>query len=83
MRKEIASYQKAVDRQNDSIKKQNAVITQQNASITEQNESLKRLAEERRDLVGKINARNKDFNDVVAKYNELVKQVEQLQNKSK
>ncbi len=81
LRKEITNYKEAVDRQNESIKKQNQIITGQNASIKEQNESLKRLADERNDLVEKLNARTKDFNDVVTKYNGLVKQVEQLQNK--
>jgi len=81
LRKQVANYKEAVDRQNESITKQNAIITQQNVSIKEQNENLKRLAEERNELVGTLNARTKEFNDVVAKYNDLVKQVEQLQNK--
>jgi chromosome segregation ATPase len=81
----VTNWAAAVAIRDERLKQANGEIqglaAKLDASIKEQNESLKRLADERNDLVAKLNARTKDFNDVVTKYNTLVKQVEQLQNK--
>ncbi|WP_395735755.1 hypothetical protein [Prosthecobacter sp.] len=56
-----------------AIKEHNAVVTTQNTAMEKQNELLKQLAEERNDAIAKLNARTREFNELVEKYNKLAK----------
>jgi len=69
---EIARYKTAVDTFTAKLKEAYANLESQNASITN-------LVAQRDDFVKKFNAEVKDRNDIVAKYNDLVKQVQKLQ----
>jgi chromosome segregation ATPase len=66
---EVAQYRVAVDTLESKLKDAYADVEQQNAAITN-------LVAQRDDFVKKFNAEVKDRNDVVAKYNDLVKQVQ-------
>ena len=48
-------------------------VTGQNTAITEANTRLKQLATERDQAIAELNARTKAFNELVEKYNRLVK----------
>jgi septal ring factor EnvC (AmiA/AmiB activator) len=67
---EIAQYKTAVDALASKLKEAYAGIAQQNGTITN-------LVAQRDDFVKKFNDEVKDRNAVVAKYNDLVKQVQQ------
>jgi uncharacterized coiled-coil protein SlyX len=56
-----------------ALKEHNAVVTTQNSAMEKQNELLKQLAEERNDAISKLNARTREFNELVEKYNKLSK----------
>lgn len=56
-----------------ALKEHNASVTAQNATITKQNEMLKQVAAERDAAIEKLNARTKEFNELVEKYNKLAK----------
>jgi chromosome segregation ATPase len=73
---EIAQYTAAVDSLQSKLKEAYAGINQQNMAITN-------LAAQRDDFVKKFNDEAKDRNDVVAKYNDLVNQVQKQQSGQK
>jgi chromosome segregation ATPase len=73
---ELTQYKAAVDTLEAKLKEAYAGIDKQNGAITN-------LVAQRDELVTKLNREVKDRNDIVAKYNELAKQVEKLQNGSK
>lgn len=58
----------------EALKEHNAAVTGQNSAIEKQNELLKQLARERDAAIEKLNARTREFNEVVEKYNKLSKQ---------
>ena len=57
----------------EALKEHNAAVTGQNSAIEKQNELLKQLARERDAAIEKLNARTREFNEVVEKYNKLSK----------
>ncbi|HEY1661877.1 MAG TPA: hypothetical protein VGI03_05615 [Verrucomicrobiae bacterium] len=69
---EVTQYQSAV-------KTMTAKLKETYAGIKQQNEAITNLLTQRDDLAQKYNAEVKDRNDVVAKYNDLVKQQEKSQ----
>lgn len=56
-----------------AIANRNENVTGQNTAITTANERLKKLTAERDTAIAELNARTKAFNDLVTKYNKLVK----------
>lgn len=56
-----------------AIANRNEDVTGQNTAITTANERLKKLTAERDNAIAELNARTKAFNDLVTKYNKLVK----------
>lgn len=56
-----------------AIANRNEDVTGQNTAITTANERLKKLTAERDTAIAELNARTKAFNDLVTKYNKLVK----------
>ncbi|HWY30633.1 MAG TPA: hypothetical protein VNX46_07775 [Candidatus Acidoferrum sp.] len=70
---QIIQYQQAVDTLETRLKEAYAGIDRQNGAISN-------LVAQRDEFVQKYNDSIKDRNDVVAKYNELAKQVEKLQS---
>ena len=56
-----------------AIANRNEDVTGQNTAITTANERLKKLTAERDTAITELNARTKAFNDLVTKYNKLVK----------
>ena len=56
-----------------AIANRNEDVTGQNTAITTANERLKKLTAERDTAIAELNARAKAFNDLVTKYNKLVK----------
>ncbi|MDB6004053.1 MAG: hypothetical protein JWR15_1040 [Prosthecobacter sp.] len=56
-----------------ALKDHNAVVTTQNSAMEKQNDLLKQLVEERNDAISKLNARTREFNELVEKYNKLSK----------
>ena len=57
----------------EALKEHNTAVSGQNSVIEKQNELLKQLARERDTAIEKLNARTLEFNEVVEKYNKLVK----------
>lgn len=70
---QIAQYQQAVDALEGRLKEASAGIDRQNSAITN-------LIAQRDEFVTRYNDSVKDRNSVVAKYNELAKQVAKLQS---
>ncbi len=66
--RQIAVYKEAMDTANENIKRQNA-------EIKTQNEEMAKLAQERNDIVKKLNKTAADYNDLATKWN---KQQEEL-----
>jgi hypothetical protein len=56
------------------LKDHNAAVTAQNSAIEKQNALLKQLANERDTAIEKLNARTREFNELVEKYNKLGKE---------
>ncbi|WP_395743284.1 hypothetical protein [Prosthecobacter sp.] len=69
----LEATQRAFGKEADAIKNHNAVVTSQNSAMEKQNELLKQLAEERNEAITKLNARTREFNELVEKYNKLAK----------
>ena len=63
----------AVGKGTEALKDHNTAVTAQNATIAKQNDLLKQLAAERNTAIEKLNARTKEFNELVEKYNKLAK----------
>lgn len=57
----------------ETMKARNAEVARQNGAITKQNAALRELVRERDDLTGRLNARTREFNELTAKYNKLMK----------
>ena len=57
-----------------NLKDHNAAVTAQNSAIEKQNALLKQLTTERDAAIEKLNARTREFNEVVEKYNKLAKE---------
>ncbi len=70
----LQATQLAFGRNLDVIKGHNGTVNAQNDAIEKQNNLLKQLADERDDAIGKLNARTREFNELVGKYNKLAKQ---------
>ena len=73
MTNEITQYKQAVDSLESKLKEAYDGINRQNTAITN-------LIAQRDDFVKKYNDEVNDRNGIVAKYNELAKQVEKLQS---
>lgn len=58
----------------DAIKDRNTAVAGQNDTIQQQNAMLKKLADERDSAIEKLNARTRDYNELVEKYNKLAKE---------
>jgi len=69
----LEATQRAFGKEAEAIKSHNSVVTTQNSAMEKQNELLKQLAEERNDAIAKLNARTREFNELVEKYNKLAK----------
>jgi hypothetical protein len=70
----LAATEAVVGKGAEALKEHNASVTAQNATIIKQNEMLKQLVKERDEAVEKLNARTREFNELVEKYNKLAKQ---------
>jgi len=57
-----------------AIKDRNAEVTAQNAAIEKANAQIKSLADERDAAIIQLNARTREFNELVEKFNKLAKQ---------
>ncbi len=66
--------QLALGQGGEAIKERNTAVTEQNDAIARQNELLKQVAGERDDAIAKLNARTREFNELVEKYNKLAKE---------
>ncbi|MCF7785465.1 MAG: hypothetical protein K9N47_05040 [Prosthecobacter sp.] len=73
MQRGLEATQLAFGKGADAIKSHNSVVTTQNSAMEKQNELLKQLVDERNDAISKLNARTREFNDLVEKYNKLAK----------
>ena len=69
----LEATQLAFGKGTEALKSHNSVVTSQNSAMEKQNELLKQLVEERTDAISKLNARTREFNDLVEKYNKLAK----------
>lgn len=69
-----SAAQIALGRGGDAVRERNTTVGAQNDAISKQNELLKQLANERDAAISKLNARTRDFNELVEKYNKLAKQ---------
>jgi chromosome segregation ATPase len=63
---QLAATQSAIGDRNDAV-------VQQNEAITTANERLKQLAAERDKAIAELNARTRAYNELVEKYNKVVK----------
>jgi len=79
LREEGIRLTTTVGQYSNTVEALNGQIKIANESIIRQNEALKGLVTERDEYVARLNETIKDRNDVVVKYNELVKKLEQLQ----
>lgn len=66
--------QLALGQGGEAIKERNTAVTAQNDAIEKQNAMLKQLASERDDAITRLNARTREFNELVEKYNKLAKE---------
>lgn len=57
-----------------AIKEHNTTVTAQNTALEKQNTMLKQVAAERDAAIEKLNARTREFNELVEKYNKLAKE---------
>jgi len=57
-----------------AITDRNTAVAGQNTLIDKQNTMLKELAQERDNAISKLNARTRELNDLVEKYNKLAKE---------
>ncbi len=73
MQRGLEATQLAFGKGAEAIKGHNSVVTTQNSAMEKQNELLKQLVDERNDAISKLNARTREFNDLVEKYNKLAK----------
>jgi chromosome segregation ATPase len=71
---ELAAYKDLAGAGTDAIKERNAAVAAQNAAIEKQNAQLKQLAAERDNAINQLNARTREFNELVERYNKLAKQ---------
>ncbi|MDI1313473.1 hypothetical protein [Prosthecobacter sp.] len=69
----LEATQAAFGKGTEALKGHNDVVTTQNSAMEKQNELLKQLVEERNDAITKLNARTREFNELVEKYNKLAK----------
>lgn len=58
----------------EAIKDRNTAVTGANDAIQQQNAMLKKVADERDSAIAKLNARTREYNEVVEKYNKLAKE---------
>jgi chromosome segregation ATPase len=70
----FAAAQSALGQGSAVLKDHNAAVTAQNSAIEKQNALLKQLANERDTAIEKLNARTREFNELVEKYNKLGKE---------
>jgi chromosome segregation ATPase len=73
MQRGLEATQLAFGKGADAIKSHNTVVTTQNSAMEKQNELLKQLVDERNDAITKLNARTREFNELVEKFNKLAK----------
>lgn len=64
----------ALGQGSDAIKDRNTAISGANEAIQQQNAMLKKLVDERDSVIAKLNARTKEYNELVEKFNKLAKQ---------
>lgn len=69
----LEATQLAFGKGSEALKEHNSVVTSQNSAMEKQNQLLKQLVEERNDAISKLNARTREFNELVEKYNKLAK----------
>lgn len=74
VKSELAAYKQLAGKGTDAIKDRNTEVSVQNEAIEKANASLRQLVSERDELIGKLNARTKEFNELVDKYNKLAKE---------
>lgn len=67
----LEAYKELADKGADAVKQRNEEVTAQNAAIEKANAQLKQLVAERDDAVNKLNAKIREFNDLVEKYNKV------------
>lgn len=64
----------ALGQESNAINDRNTAVTGQNDVIQKQNAMLRELAQERDNAISKLNARTRELNELVEKYNKLAKQ---------
>ena len=69
----LQATQLAFGKEAEAIKNHNSLVSSQNSAMEKQNELLKQLVQERNDAITKLNARTREFNELVEKYNKLAK----------
>ena len=69
----LTALEQNVGKGTEALKQHNTAVTAQNETIARQNDLLKKLASERDTAIEKLNARTKEFNELVEKYNKLAK----------
>ncbi|MEZ5385845.1 MAG: hypothetical protein R3F13_10045 [Prosthecobacter sp.] len=57
-----------------AIQERNTTVNEQNDAISKQNELLRQVVSQRDDAIAKLNARTREFNELVEKYNKLAKE---------
>ena len=70
-----------VDQYSNAVVVLQGQMKQANESIRRQNDAMKDLVSQRDGFVARLNESIKERNDIVTKYNELTKQLEQIQSK--
>lgn len=70
----LEASQLAFSKGADAIKEHNTTVTAQNTALEKQNTMLKQVAAERDAAIEKLNARTREFNELVEKYNKLAKE---------
>lgn len=70
----VIAAQGALAQEANSINDRNSAVSGQNAIIDKQNTMLRQLAGERDSAIAKLNARTRELNEVVEKYNKLAKE---------
>ena len=74
LKSEVDAFKQLAGKGTDAIKDRNTEVSAQNEAIEKANANLRLLVGERDDLINKLNARTKEFNELVEKYNKLAKE---------
>lgn len=71
---ELAAYKRLAGEGTDALKDRNTEVTSQNQAIEKANATIKELVTERDGVINQLNARTREYNELVEKYNKLAKE---------